>query len=203
MTNLTGKNIALVHQRSREWGLALTEAQLGLIDEYISSLKHYSKSLNLISRADIDHVFELHIFDSLEVLAAINHFVSEWDWNKKQDIKLLDVGSGAGLPGIPLAIALAKACVDLIEKSSKKCLFLQSVITKLELKNAKVINLSLEEYARNQVIDYDFILCRAVKSFQECAKLSAGFIDRGAKLIYFSRRSGRLSERFRVYPQKR
>ena len=99
---------------------------LGAIETHEQLIRRWSRRGNLVSRRDLDHLRERHVFDSLALLP--------W-WRGS----LADVGSGAGFPGIPLAIARPDASVTLVERSQRKARFLQQVVIELALDNVAVI----------------------------------------------------------------
>ncbi|MCP4631363.1 MAG: 16S rRNA (guanine(527)-N(7))-methyltransferase RsmG [candidate division Zixibacteria bacterium] len=181
----------MLENKGTLWNIQASTDQLNRLDKYISLLITYSQKFNLISKNDITDIFNLHILDSLEALAHIPKHIG---------LTLLDVGSGAGLPGIPISIVLTGCNIILLEKSSKKCEFLKSIKTKLSLDNISIINETIEDFSKHENHCIDILLFRAVKSFPECRKLSKTFLERGAGLIYFNKRSGTAGDKFIIHP---
>ena len=109
-------------------GVALTSAQLLKLGAYAALLGKWNKTYNLTALRDLERVVPLHLLDSLSVAPYLNRR------------PLLDVGSGGGLPGIPLAIAMPGLAVTLLDSNSKKSAFQQQAAIELSLTNVKVIN---------------------------------------------------------------
>ena len=127
---------------------SFNDKQNSLLSEYVKLIISKQKSLNLIGKSTLSDIWSRHILDSAQVLKYIKH--------KKEADKVIDVGSGAGFPGIVLAIMGLKN-LTLCEKSKKKAIFLSAVIEKLKLKT-NVFNGKIENYKDKKV---DVILSRA------------------------------------------
>ena len=110
-----------------------------------------NQKINLIAKSQKDKIWMRHIHDSLRILALLNG---------KEPIKILDIGSGGGFPGIPLAIATKNLHIQytLIESIKKKSAFLESARKLLDLSNVKVINKRVESLKN---VEFDIITCRA------------------------------------------
>ena len=128
--------------------VSFNNKQNSLLSEYVKLIISKQKSLNLIGKSTLSDIWSRHILDSAQVLKYIKH--------KKETGKIIDVGSGAGFPGIVLAIMGLKNLL-LCEKSKKKAIFLSTVIEKLKLKT-NVFNGKIETYKDKKV---DVILSRA------------------------------------------
>lgn len=189
--NIDSSDLSLIREKSAAWGVEFDDRKIIMLNRYISLLIQYNSRLNLISAGDEDHIFQKHILDSMEVIPLLD---------VESSPTILDAGSGGGLPGIPIAIALPGLKITLLERSSKKFEFLTMVQRKLEPENIIILNDSLENLSNDPAVSYDIILFRAVNSFDSCVSMAAGFISRGSRLIHFSRRSGNIHERFRLYP---
>jgi Predicted S-adenosylmethionine-dependent methyltransferase involved in bacterial cell division len=111
----------------------LKKEDILLIDQYIFQLKKTNNFFNLVGRSTLTNPWERHICDSLQL--------SEFIKNKKS--RILDMGSGAGIPGIPLSI-IGYENIVMVEAKNKKANFIKEVIFSLKLKE-KVINTRLEE----------------------------------------------------------
>ena len=144
-------------------GLALdTGEQLDLL-RYVALLEKWNKFYNLTAIREPARMIGLHILDSLSVLPSINACGS-----------ILDVGTGGGLPGIPLAIAFSKLApavqITMIDTIAKKTAFVRQVISELGLTNAAVVTERVERYRPSQV--FDVVISRAfaeLKDFIESA----------------------------------
>ncbi len=131
MGNLTVTEIC---RRSTEMAVALSETQGEQILHYLALLEKWNRTINLTAIKGQEQQFIHHILDSFTVLPFLQ---SGW---------LLDVGSGAGLPGIPVAIAQSDLQVVMLDSNGKKCKFIQQVIVELGLRNATVVHSRIENF---------------------------------------------------------
>ena len=158
----------------KENELRLSEGQINDLLSYIELIRQTSGTMNLISKNDLPQLIERHLLDSVYVLKAYNIPVGA---------KTADLGSGAGFPGIPVAIARPDIQMYLIESRHRKSLFLKGVVNKLRLGNAIVIHDRWE----NQDFTYDIILARAsLKESDLIAKAMPRLNPDGA-LLYFAK----------------
>ena len=107
---------------------------------FYEELIRVNEYMNLTAITERDEVYNKHFLDSLTILKAIN--------NSKDKLTLLDVGSGAGFPAIPLAITTTNLDITIIDALSKRIKFLNELIEKLELTNVKALHKRAEEYAK-------------------------------------------------------
>lgn len=136
----------------REWYLSFfSEKQREKFHHFIELLKEFNQKINLVSRKDIDNVEAHHLLPSLALLQITE---------LKGVARCLDVGSGGGFPGIPLAIALSNVHFTLIEARRKKVFCLQHFIKELQLSNVEVIWGRVEEMRFKSA--FDLIFGRAV-----------------------------------------
>ena len=126
--------------------------------------KEWNDKVNLISRKDFDNLYERHILHSLAIAKFIDF---------KKDTTILDVGTGGGFPGIPLAIKFPDVQFHLVDSIGKKIAVVQDVINRLELKNATCQQIRCEELKTK----YDFIISRAVTSFPEFVGFTKNLIN--------------------------
>lgn len=145
------------------------------ISDYISLIEYWNKKINLIRYKDLSELFINHIIDSLSVLEF---------YDFKDDKTILDLGSGCGLPGIPLSIILPEKKFLLIESKLKYSAFLKKVKEKLELKNVEIINNRIEN-CYEIVSGVDVILIRAVGDIKEIINLLRPALNNRIKLIFY------------------
>jgi 16S rRNA (guanine527-N7)-methyltransferase len=127
----------------------LSEQQINQFDQLYSLYSFWNAQINVISRKDIDELYERHILHSLGIAKFISF---------KQGEKVLDVGTGGGFPGIPLAILFPETQFHLVDSIGKKIKVVSEVAAALGLTNVKASHLRAE-----QVTDkYDFVVSRAV-----------------------------------------
>lgn len=131
----------------------LSEEQLKQFEMYANILQVESKKYNLTTITDLEDIYVKHFYDSLLIAKMVN---------LNQNIKLADLGSGAGFPGIPLKIAFPNLDITLIEPTTKRCKFLEQVIEKLNLQKIKVINDRAENYVEKERELFDLLTARAV-----------------------------------------
>ncbi len=143
---------------------SLTNEQVAKFEKYRDLLLEWNEKFNLTAITDPDEIEEKHFIDSL---LACNYI----DFSKG---RLLDIGSGAGFPGVPLAIANPKLKVTLLESNGKKVTFLNEVKTQLDLDNVTVVNGRAEDLKQRDY--FDFVTARAVKQLNILAELTLPFV---------------------------
>lgn len=136
----------------KENGLRLSSHQLEQLNLYQRLLKSKNEVMNLTSIVEKEEVFEKHFLDSLL-------FSFGEDFNNKKGI---DVGTGAGFPGLVLAISYTNFKVTLLEPLNKRCLFLKEVVDKLKLDNVEIVNARAEDYCKDHMEEFDYAFARAV-----------------------------------------
>lgn len=141
----------------------LSEKQLTQFQIYADFLLDYNSHTNLTRITEISQIYLKHFYDSLTIVQSI-------DFNSIANI--LDIGSGAGFPGMVLKIVFPHLKVILLDSNNKKTRFLQELITKLGVENIKVINSRAEEYAHHHLEEYDLVTSRAVANLITLSELS-------------------------------
>ena len=142
-------------------GLREVEDTADLLLQYLGLLEKWSRVHNLTSVRDVPSMGPAHLLDSLSALPFIS------------GRRLLDVGSGAGLPGLPLAIANSRLSVTLLESRAKRTRFLNHVVGALSLGNVEVVCGRVEQYRPRR--KFDTLVTRAFSSI-------AAFVDRAGHL---------------------
>jgi 16S rRNA (guanine527-N7)-methyltransferase len=149
-------------------GLALTGAQTAALDRYLDLLEKWNRVYNLTAIRDRSRMVTHHLLDSL---AALPHL---------RGPHILDVGSGAGLPGIPIAVAGPSLRVTLLESNHKKSAFLTQAVAELQLANAAVVTERVEAWQTDQ--RFDTIVSRAFAELGEFVTLSGRLLAPGGIL---------------------
>lgn len=157
-------------------GLALTEAQIEHFIAYLNELKRWNRKANLVGFRTDEAVVRHGILESLTLLKA---------FEVKPNLRLIDVGTGAGLPGIPLKIAAPDLAVTLVEAMRKKVSFLRQVCRLLQLPGISVIQARAESLHRDPAHReaYDLVTARAVTRLQETVALCTPFMNREGRLV--------------------
>ncbi len=158
-----------------ELGLTPSKEQINAFMIYLSELKRWNKAYNLTALRKDEDIIIKHFFDSLLYLKTI----------PEGEIRVADVGSGAGFPGIPLKIIRPEIDMYLIEPSRKKSAFLRHIIRRLELKQIEVIEKRIEEIKVNQELaqPVDVALTRALFSIKDFLKKASSVVKKGGILI--------------------
>jgi len=156
----TEKFQSLINKIFAQHGFSLTNSQVSLFTIYWENLKLWNSKINLTSIRDDHEIIMKHFLDSVAVL---NYFVVQ-----ENDL-VVDVGSGAGFPGIPIKILRPNLDLTLVESVSKKASFLKFLKTRLELENTKIINLRAEEIVNlsQHRQNYDLVLTRYIASIED------------------------------------
>lgn len=148
----------------------INDEKLQKFNQYFELIKEYNKNMNLTGIDDEFGVYLKHFYDSL----LIEEFI------KKSDIKIADLGSGAGIPGIVLAIYYPEKIFYLIEPLKKRCIFLNIVKDKLSLNNVVILNNRAEELEKEK---YDVVIARAVAKLSILLELALPLVKVGGHFI--------------------
>jgi 16S rRNA (guanine527-N7)-methyltransferase len=140
-----------IEQQSESWGVSLDEGQIGALLDYAEVMSAYELA-NVVGTRDVGALVRDHILDSL----SCRLFASVRDAGR-----IVDVGAGAGLPGIPLAITASASSVVLLEATGKKARFLEHAVSRLGIENVRVANGRVEEYAHQSGYRESFDLATA------------------------------------------
>ncbi len=160
-------------------GRPLDESQRALLARYVDRLVVATATLNLTAVRDIPGVYRRHIAESLAFLRLL-----EEQGVLPTGARVIDIGSGGGLPGIPMAIARPDLHVTLLEAVAKKAAFLRDTVTALELPHVDVLATRAEEAGRDSAHRerYDVAVARAVAPLNVLAELALPFVRPGGWL---------------------
>lgn len=137
-------------------------AKAPLFEKYAAELNLFNSAYDLVGADSVDDILTRHILDSLAAVPLIKQLMAKAENPAKP--RIADVGSGGGLPGIPLAIAFPNAHFTLIERMSKRCTFLENCILTLGLKNVEVLNTEAEKAPQKA---FDIVVFRAFRPLDE------------------------------------
>ena len=144
-------------------------SQIGLARQYAQKLANDSDELGLLGPRELDKIWSRHILNSAVVAELV-----------KPGELVADVGSGAGLPGIPMAIAAPGADFVLIEPMDRRASWLQEVVEELDLKNVEVVRARAEEVEGGQ---FDVVTARAVAALDKLLRLCVPLLKPGGRVI--------------------
>jgi 16S rRNA (guanine527-N7)-methyltransferase len=148
---------------------SLAESRIQL---YLDLLVKWNDKINLTAEKDPESILKRHVFDSLQYSRAF-----------KTGLRLMDIGSGAGFPGIPLKIIFPEMQLVLVESQRKRCSFMETVVRELELVQTEVIHIRAEDIPTIWEGQFDAVIFRAVSSLNQCLKLGERFVAPGGRLI--------------------
>jgi 16S rRNA (guanine527-N7)-methyltransferase len=170
--------------------LPLAETQVAQLLQYLELLQKWSRVYNLTAVRDPEEMLTQHVFDSLAVVRPLRRQVGD------RAASLLDVGSGAGLPGVVLAICWPQLRVDCVDTVAKKAAFIRQVAAALSLPNLRGLHERVERLAGA----YDVVACRAFASLPDFVAWSSGVLaERG---IWLAMKGKRPDEEMAALPRE-
>ena len=160
-----------------EGQVLLTDVQLAQFEQYYDRLIEKNKVMNLTAITEREDVILKHFIDSL----ALARYVKLWE----KEYKIIDVGTGAGFPGIPLKISFPNLQVTLFDSLNKRIKFLKEMIDTLKLKEITAVHGRAEEGARDKNMreKYDFAVSRAVANMAVLSEYCIPFVKVGGQMI--------------------
>lgn len=178
-------NIELFKEGLNNLEIKLTDRQISQFIEYYRLLIEWNKIMNLTAITDFEEVINKHFIDSLAVVKALD---------MSRNISVIDIGTGAGFPGIPLKIAFPDLNIVLLDSLNKRINFLNEVINKLELNDIYTIHGRAEDFSRDLMYREKFDLCvsRAVANLAVLAEYCMPYVKVGGSFISY--KSGKIEE---------
>lgn len=143
-------------------GIVLTSTQENQLEMYYNLLIEWNNKMNLTGITERNSVYLKHFYDCITLIKAID---------LTKNLKIVDVGSGAGFPGLVLKIVFPNLNVVLVDALNKRINFLNHVIESLKLENIEAIHDRIENYAKNNFEVFDLVTCRAVAKLNIISEL--------------------------------
>ena len=161
-----------LEQGIRELKLGLPATAQPKLIHYLHLLNKWNKAFNLSGVTSISDMLAWHLLDSLAVMPHI------------RGSRILDIGSGAGLPGIPLAIALPDTKFVLLDSNGKKTRFLFQAKLALELDNIEIVNERVDAYLQKEEAgEFSLVTCRAFATLADCVAMLGRTFAAGTPLL--------------------
>jgi 16S rRNA (guanine527-N7)-methyltransferase len=169
------KKMLLLHQNAQRLGITLSDIKIEQFNIYQRELLKWNAKINLISEKSSHEIINRHFLDSLTALQFID----------RHDIRIIDIGSGAGFPGIPLKITCPDLQLYLLESNRKKVSFLKHIIRLLNLTTTFVLHDRAENLMKESTWKdfFDIVISRAAFKLPEFLSLGAFFLAPQGKLI--------------------
>lgn len=166
----------------KEWGITLSKQQLTQFSDYYDLLVEWNSFMNLTAITDFDEVCKKHFLDSLSIVKAYGA-----DVLNKNNLTLIDIGTGAGFPGIPIKIAFPSIQVTLLDSLNKRIKFLDTVIEKLALANCETYHGRAEDYAKENLLreKYDICVSRAVANLSTLSEYCLPYVKVGGDFVSY------------------
>lgn len=153
--------------------LSVSDAQIAQLEDFTARMLETNKVMNLTRITDPKEIAEKHLLDCASLLQAA-------DFSKKS---VVDVGCGAGFPGMPLHILCPSCELTLLDSLGKRIRFLQGCIDAMQLSDIEAVHARAEEFAAKHREQYDFAVSRAVAQLNVLAELSLPLVKQGGAFI--------------------
>lgn len=158
-------------QNADRWNLKISKEQAFAFEKYYHLLLHYSKQFNLTRITGAPEILEEHFFDSLAGFSKGLESAGK---------VLLDLGSGAGFPGLPIKIYMPEIKLFLLDSTQKKVFFLKKTVAELKLKNVFILHKRAEDYGRDEGREtFPWVTARALAPLNIAAEISLPLVKRG------------------------
>lgn len=167
-------NIETFIKEVEKLNISVTKENLASLAKYKDLLVEYNKKFNLTAIKSDEEIYLKHFYDSLTLIKA---------YSLNGNLKLLDIGTGAGFPGLVLKIFYPDLELTLLDSNHKKIAFLEVVIKELNLKNVTCINSRAENLPQTYREYFDIVTSRAVAHLRILLELSIPYLKIGGKLI--------------------
>ena len=163
-----------MQEKSRELKIHFSVEQLEQFFVYMNLLIEWNEKMNLTAITEPEEIILKHFIDSITILNKLEN-----------DAKVVDVGTGAGFPGIPLSIMNSTLKITLVDSLNKRLIFLQEVVNKLNLQNIEIVHARAEEFGQNKKYreSFDFATSRAVANLSTLSEYLIPLVKVNGKVI--------------------
>ncbi|MFC1608267.1 16S rRNA (guanine(527)-N(7))-methyltransferase RsmG [Candidatus Latescibacterota bacterium] len=163
-----------VREGARYYGVELDDHMLDLLVRYYEILIEWSVKVNLVSKRDLDRFAEYHVLDAMKTASC---------YDLSSVNRMLDFGSGAGLPGVPLAIAYPQIETLLVESRKKRCAFLSEVCSRINELNVSAVQSRAETLDDSHDRKYNIVISRATLNLSTLYMKSKRFLSDSGSII--------------------
>lgn len=179
-------------EKLKDLDIELSEQQVQQFHRFYEMMVECNKVMNLTTIIEYDEVIEKHFIDSLSIVKIIDR--NKLNGGGEETIKIMDLGTGAGFPGIPLKIVFPNLDLVLLDSMNKKIKFIESVIEELGLHHIKAIHGRAEDYANQSAYreQFDYCISRAVANLSTLTEYCMPFIKVGG--MFISYKSGNVED---------
>ena len=159
-------------EKARKNEILLSKEQTELFYKYMNVLVEWNEKMNLTAITEPEEVIEKHFIDCLTIMPYI-----------KEESRIIDIGTGAGFPGIPIKIGDSSLDITLLDSLNKRITFLEEVISQLQLKGIKAVHGRAEEFIKENRESYDLAVSRAVAELPTLLEYLLPYVKVGGKCI--------------------
>lgn len=179
----------LIKEKTSQLEIPLNDYQIGQFISYYNILAEWNQVMNLTAITEFEEVVNKHFIDSLTLIKAVDKEKLQSD-----NISVIDIGTGAGFPGIPLKIAFPRITITLLDSLNKRIKFLDDIIEKIGLKRIYTLHGRAEDYARKQEYreKYDLCVSRAVANLATLSEYTLPYVKKSGYFISY--KSGNIEE---------
>ncbi len=166
--------ISILKKEAKNRNIELTDKALERFELYKNLMLEWNEKMNLTAITDEYQIIMKHFIDCLEITKYMNG-----------NEKVIDVGTGAGFPGIVIAIYFENINITLLDSLNKRLIFLEEVVKKLNLKNVNIVHARAEEFAHKDEYrnKYDLVVSRAVANLSNLLEYDVGYLKLNGKLL--------------------
>lgn len=175
------KAIKTLYDGLSKINISISKKQEDMLFSFYEMLIEKNKVMNLTAITDIEEVVVKHFLDSLSIVKVLD------EKELSNNLKVIDIGTGAGFPGIPLKIVFPNLNITLLDSLNKRLVFLQEVIEKLGLENIDTVHGRCEDIGRKEEYreQYDLCVSRAVANLSTLSELCIPFVKKGGLFVSY------------------